>query len=457
MKTLIELETVISTKRKALSDIFAEAGEDMDMAKVKSLQGDEQAKLKAIKALNDEVNILHAEYESIKSLSDIRKSLDSKSVKVDVRAPIENTKFGLSPEEKIIKDPLGGFKSAGHFYSDVIKAEKSGKSETLKAWEDAVLKTDTLMEEGDLAQGGYNVPTQIASAILEKELETAIVRPRATTQPMSSNRLEIPADVDSNHSSNYFGGITIYRPGEGSQGTGTNPTFGKIALQLHKLVGMCYVTDELLQDSAVALGPYLTRKFGAAIAFVEDDDFLNGTGANMALGMFTTGNPSLVSVTAETGQGANTIVAENIGKMWARMYPAGQPKSVFVANIETFPQLFGMALAVGSGGVPIWMPAGGISGKPYETLMGRPLIYSEKMQALGTAGDIGLADMSQYIVGDRGGPQIASSIHLKFDYDETAFRFVLRYDGQPSWLSTLTPKRGSATLSPFVVLSSTRT
>ncbi len=367
------------------------------------------------------------------------------------------TKVITDEADKILGDKLGGFKSAGHFYNDVIKAEKQGESETLRKWSDVINKTAGYMEEGDLSQGGYLVPTQVSASIIEKSLETAIVRPRATLQPMGSNRLEIPADVDSNHATNYFGGITIYRPGEGGSKTATNPVFGKIALQLHKLVGLCYVTDELLSDSVIALESYLTRKFGQAIAFVEDDDFLNGTGVNMALGAFNSGNPALITVTAETGQGAATIVAENIAKMWARMYPAGQANCIWIANIETFPQLFQMSLTINTGGALVWMPAGGISGKPYETLMGKPLIYTEKMQALGTAGDLGLVDFSQYYVGDRGGLQVASSIHIKFDYDDTAFRFVLRYDGQPSWLGTLTPKRGSATLSPFVVLSSTRT
>lgn len=369
----------------------------------------------------------------------------------------DNIKVVGNPEDALVASKLGGFKSASHFYNDVIKAEKQGKSETLKQWETAVSKTAGYMEEGDLSQGGYLVPTEISNNIIEKTLEMAIVRPRATIQPMGSNRLEIPADVDADHSSNYFGGITIYRPGEGGQKTATNPVVGKIGLQLHKLVGLCHVTDELLGDSVIALESYLTRKFGQAIAFVEDDDFLNGTGANMAVGAFHASNPSLITVTAVGGQGAATIIAENIAAMWARLYPAGQANAIWIANIETFPQLFSMGLAVGAGGIPVWMPAGGIAGKPYETLMGRPLIYSEKMQALGTAGDIGLADFSQYLIGERGGLQMASSIHLKFDYDMTSFRFVLRYDGQPSWLSTLTPKRGSAALSPFVVLNSTRT
>lgn len=384
----------------------------------------------------------------IKALVD--KQVEDRLAKEIVKrfSPIEIT---ANPEDTLKADKLGGFKSGSHFYNDVIKAGSGEISETLRKW-DAVAKTTGYMEEGDLSQGGYLVPTQVSNAILEKTLEASIVRGRATAQPMGSNRLEIPADVDTDHSTNYFGGVIIYRPGEMGSKTPTNPTFGKIALQLHKLVGLCYVSDELLEDAVIALEPYITRKFGSAIAFVEDDDFLNGNGANQALGMFNSANPSLITVTAETGQGANTIVAENIIKMWARLYPAGQANAVWVANIETFPQLATMGLAVGAGGIAVWMPAGGVSGRPFETLMGKPLIYTEKMQALGTAGDIGLADMTQYLIGDRGGLQIASSIHIKFDYDETAFRFVLRYDGQPSWLSTLTPKRGSATLSPFVIL-----
>ena len=104
--------------------------------------------------------------------------------------------------------------------------------------------------------------------------------------------------------------------------------------------------------------------------------------------------------------------------------------------------------------------AGGVSGAPYESLMGRPIIYTEKAQTLGTAGDISFVDISRYIVASKSGgeaPKVATSIHLKFDYDKQAFRFTMRYDGQPSWTSALTPKYSSSTLSPFVVLNSSRT
>lgn len=362
----------------------------------------------------------------------------------------------VEPADKIMGDPKGGFKSMPHFIAELIEEGKSHQApKTLRAWDDAVRAKD--LEEGSLSAGGYLVPEQFSANILEKSLEDAIIRPRATIQPMTSNRVVIPADVDANHQTNYFGGITIYRPGEAGLKTATSPTFDRIALTLHKVTGLCHISDELLEDSAIAVEANVSRKFAQAIVFLQDYDFINGNGTDQPLGITNASNPSLITLTAESGQGANTIVAENIIKMWARMYSAGKNRAVWIANDDTFPQLATMALAVGTGGVPLWMPAGGLSGLPYQTLMGKPLIFTEKCQTLGTAGDIILADLSQYIIGEKSGLQVATSMHFKFDYDQQSFRFVLRYDGQPSWTSTLTPKVSSTTLSPTIVLSSTRT
>ena len=44
------------------------------------------------------------------------------------------------------------------------------------------------------------------------------------------------------------------------------------------------------------------------------------------------------------------------------------------------------------------------------------------------------------------------SIHVKFDTDESTFRFVMRIDGQPERASALTPYKGSNTTSHFVTL-----
>lgn len=179
---------------------------------------------------------------------------------------------------------------------------------------------------------------------------------------------------------------------------------------------------------------------------------LNGTGAGQLLGIQNAA--CLVSVAKETGQAADTVLFENIVKMWTRLYARSRANAAWYINQDVEPQLFGMAMSVGTGGVPVFMPAGGISGQPYSTLFGRPIIPIEQAATLGDVGDIILADMSQYLLIDKGAIKGDQSIHVKFLYGENTFRFVYRVNGQPIWKSVLTPFKGTAnTQSPFIVLA----
>jgi len=140
--------------------------------------------------------------------------------------------------------------------------------------------------------------------------------------------------------------------------------------------------------------------------------------------------------------------------MYARAWEKGN--LIWLANDDTFPQLSTMTLDVGSGGVQVWMPAGGASGKPYNTLMGKPLFFNKHCSTVGDVGDILLCDWSQYLVGKKAGygsaGKFETSIHFKFDADQTCFRFVFRIDGQPWWPVALTPPQATNTMSPFIAL-----
>jgi HK97 family phage major capsid protein len=103
--------------------------------------------------------------------------------------------------------------------------------------------------------------------------------------------------------------------------------------------------------------------------------------------------------------------------------------------------------------MPVYINAGSIAGQPYGTLFGRPVIPVEYCQTLGTKGDVVLADLSQYVMIEKGGVQAAQSIHVRFLNDEQTFRWVVRNDGQPTWNAALTPYKGSNTLSPFVCVA----
>jgi HK97 family phage major capsid protein len=139
--------------------------------------------------------------------------------------------------------------------------------------------------------------------------------------------------------------------------------------------------------------------------------------------------------------------------MYSRMWAPSIPRSVWLISQDVWPQLFGLSLAVGTGGSALFVPPAGMSAAPYGMLLGRPVLPIEYADNLGDANDIMFVDLSQYQMISKGGIQADSSMHVRFVYGENTFRFVYRLDGQPTWNSPLTPFNGGATVSPFVSLA----
>jgi HK97 family phage major capsid protein len=163
-----------------------------------------------------------------------------------------------------------------------------------------------------------------------------------------------------------------------------------------------------------------------------------------------------VQVAKESGQATGTILWENIVKMYSRMLPTSLKNAVWLASIDTFPELATMALSVGTGGGPVWIGGWSQNGSemPPMTILGRPVIFTEKTPALSTTGDINFVDLSYYLIGDRQQVRVDSSEHFLFQNNQVAYRIIERVDGRPWIQSALTPHNGSSnTLSPFVQIA----
>lgn len=311
----------------------------------------------------------------------------------------------------------------------------------------------TGMSEGVPADGGFLVQTDFAAELIREMYEVGTVANRCRRVPIGANANGLKMngiDETSRADGSRWGGVRAYWEGEADTATATKPKFRQMSWNLKKLLAFCYTTDELLEDTT-ALGAILSQAFAEEMAFKLDDAIINGDGAGKPMGVMS--SPCLVSQTKETGQAASTIVTENIFKMWSRMWPRSRANAVWFINQDIEPQLHTMTLAVGTGGIPVYLPAGGLSASPYSQLFGRPVIPIEMCQTLGTTGDIILADMSQYLLIDKGGLKQDYSIHVRFLYGEGTYRFMYRADGQSLWMSAKTPFKGSATTSPFVVLA----
>lgn len=298
------------------------------------------------------------------------------------------------------------------------------------------------------ADGGFLIPETVRSDVMMIALEQSITRPRATVIPMESLSISIPGVDSTSNASSVFGGIVCYWTEEGAELTESQAKFRRVRLEAKKLTAYAEVPNELVAD-ATAFGAFFNQSYPKAMAWFEDDGFMNGTGVGEPFGWLN--STAAVEVAKESGQLADTILWENIVKAFARMLPSSLGSAEWVASIDTFPELATMALSVGTGGSAIWLN-NGAQGPPM-TILGRPVTFTEKTPVLGDAGDINFVDLSYYAIGDRQVMQAESSGHYKFKNDVTAYRFIQRVDGRPLLEDDITPKNSGPTLSPFVKIA----
>ncbi len=302
-------------------------------------------------------------------------------------------------------------------------------------------------------EGGFLVRTQFSDEIFSKAHDAAVLLNRTDQIPIGANfdGLEVATiDETSRAAGSRWGGVTVARVNEGDTVTASRPKFGKMETRLIDIMGLAYVTNRLLADST-ALGAVLSNAFSEEFAFTVDNEIYRGTGAGEMLGVLN--SAATVSVAKETGQLANTILPENLVKMRARLYARGRGNSIWLINQDVEPELLLMGIVVGTGGSAIYMPSGGLSASPFDTILGRPVVPVEYCSTLGTVGDIALVDLSQYHTISKGGLDAQQSMHVRFINNEQTFRWITRINGQPKWRTALTPANGTNTQSPFVTLA----
>ena len=310
------------------------------------------------------------------------------------------------------------------------------------------------MSEGVPADGGFLLQDTFVNDIFRLVHDTGLVAsrlPRPIPLGTMSTSIKMPGiDETSRANGSRWGGLQAYWVEEGEQPSDTKVKFQRIALELNKLMALAYLTGEQMRHTPV-VERIVTDGFAEEFGFKLDDAGIRGSGVGQPLGVLN--SDALITVAKETGQAADTIVFENIVKMWSRLWARSRGNAVWFINQDVEPQLYTLSLAVGTGGVPVYLPAGGLSGSQYGTLFGRPVVPIEQCSTLGDLGDVILADMSQYWRIEGGAAQYASSMHVKFTTDEQAFRGIYETDFRPTWTSALTPYKGSNTISPFVTLA----
>jgi HK97 family phage major capsid protein len=338
----------------------------------------------------------------------------------------------------------GGFRSFGEFAVQV-RAAGAGTTPDNRL----LAAASTYGNEGTGADGGFAVPPTFRTDIWQKVMDEENLLSRCAPLTTGGNSITIPKDETTPWDTS--GGVQAYWEAEAATVTQSKPALSMSNIRLNKLMALVPISDELLED-APGLESWLRAKAPGKMAAKINTAIIGGTGVGQPLGILSA--PCTISVAKETSQPADTIYFANINKMWSRMYAPSRRNAVWLINQDIEPQLDAMAFdPAASSKVPVYLPPGGVSGSPYASLKGRPVVPLEACSTIGDQGDIILADLNQYWALTKGQDiRTDVSMHLYFDQGLQAFRFTFRVNGQPAWGKSIAPQNGTLTRSCFVTL-----
>lgn len=445
----VTLKSLLSTSEAAGSDKDGEKEADTqptEATAAKAAKENIEMEREEIKALLDETKT--AMVEAVKEQA----ASTAKAVVEEVLDSLPEVKAAKAGRVEITEDPADRqFKSIGENLQAVANQVRGkGVAPRLKALHEMNVKASLGSNELIPSQGEF---------LLEPTLVGEFMRPVHESGPFSARARRMPVGPNSNYgwipgidetartAGNRWGGVRGYWLAEGDSLTASQPRFRRINWELHKLGVLQYATDEILADVSL-LNSIITQSAAEELNFLVNDSIVRGSGAGQPLGIFT-GN-SLISATRTD---ANEIDHDDVLRMINRLPPSRYANAVWFAHPDTQPQIDKLNFTAGSTG--ILSPYVSYTDNGVTMLRGRPVVYNEFCPTLGTLGDILLADMTDYLMWEKGGIEAASSIHVQFLTDQTAFRFIYRVDGQPATHSALTPYQGSTTTSPYIVLAAT--
>jgi HK97 family phage major capsid protein len=351
-----------------------------------------------------------------------------------------NTGAGTLPAAARPTLDNGGFANVAEF-AQAVRFANPAAGNAFRMDDRLAAPTNVHMETGDAA-GSFLVPAEFRQQIVD--LVFANDDPfmdMISPDPTSSNRVQGLGDESTPWGTS---GIVARWRAEAEQMQPSRLALTPRETKLNELYCFVLATEELLED-APRVATLLTTKAAGAIRWVASDAFMYGDGVEKPLGYMESG--ALITIAKEAGQTADTVVRANIAKMFSRMINPGQAS--WIINSDALPSLIDVK---SDQGVPLWQA--NFVEAPGGTLLGRPVIFSEHARSIGDKGDIQFVNPNGYeAFRKQNGVSFADSIHLYFDYNIRAFRWIFRVGGQPVLSAPVSPANGTTTKSHFVALA----
>lgn len=398
--------------------------------------------------------------------------------KIDEAAPISDQMEGINKQiaaleqlanaskdnaeaayDGILRDGEGGkpkdegaakpFASLGDQLKAIFDSRKTG------VMDERLVKVNNAAQGANVgvgADGGFLIQTDFVQGIMESAIQHSPLLNRLDRYTCSgaANSMRWVGVDETDVSSSVFGGVQMYWGAEAATVNASKPKFREMKMDLEKMMGFAYCTDEMLQDAA-----FMSGFFGNAFSLAADrlltESVISGDGAGKPTGILK--SSALITVDAEAGQAASTFLGNNAIKMMARAMPRNRERLVWLMHPDAEELLPTLHIQAGDAAKFLWNPEGGLGNFDTQRILNKPVLFEDSCAALGSKGDILLIDPWYYILMSKGTAKQDWSMHVEFLTDQMCFRVVFRCNGAPKITTPLTIKNSTKQRSPFVALA----
>ena len=340
----------------------------------------------------------------------------------------------------MIRDSSGEWKNINEF----LKAVKIADTQHIVDPR-LITKASSGLGEDSNPVGGYLVQHPLWNQeIFNQYIQAAVIAPKCrqfVAEPYANGLKfkQVSENVRDGASGTWFGGIQFYEVDEGVSITDSKPVFYQLDVPIKQLGALYYITQALIDDCP-NLSQYVAGLVGKAFAQVIDKEILYGDLSIMTAAM---GHASTV-IKSPAGQYPTAL---ELSKMYNAMAAGYLGRAEWYCSHNQFGQLMQLTAPAASGGVGYAFPIMTVdAAAPTKyRLFGHPVNVMEVGAATNAAGSIIFANWEQYGIVTKGTmtPQVAMSLHVKFDSAQQCYRFISRLGGSPLLYSQITLRDGS--------------
>lgn len=354
-----------------------------------------QAKREQLTALAKKVQQLLKDTEGKKWTPENQAAYDADMEQIDaLKADIDRHQavldaFREEADEAAIDDAaarkLGKTSPARALFNKLLRNGLDGMNAEERKAIQATLSTTTP------SQGGYTVPTEVASEIIDTLKAYGGVRAVATVlKTEGGNDYQFPTSDGSAEVGELIA--------QNATATAADPTFGAVVLSVYKFSSkVVAVPYELLQDAAVDVEAFIRKRLATRVFRITNQFFTTGTGTAQPMGLVTAAGVGKTGLTGQT----TSVIADDLIDLVHSVDPAYRAlgNCGFMMNDQSLKVIRKLK---DSAGRPIFIPGyDGLAGKMADTILGYPVTVNPDMAVMAAnAKSIAFGDLANYTVRD---------------------------------------------------------